>query len=87
MGYFDGNTVTALWIHAQHFALEDDAFGTTYGPSTPGALNLVAGRRPGPPRTTTRPSREGTVYGDPDPLLDDCADAATQSLTHRAERR
>ena len=42
MGYFDGNTVTALWNYAQHFALNDNAFGTTYGPSTPGALNLVA---------------------------------------------
>jgi phospholipase C len=43
MGYFDGNTVTALWNYAQHFALNDNMFGTTFGPSTPGALNLVTG--------------------------------------------
>src|SRR5215469_12121797 len=43
MGYFDGNTVTALWNYAQHFALSDNSFGTTFGPSTPGALNLVSG--------------------------------------------
>ena len=43
MGYFDGNTVTALWNYAQHFAMSDNSFGTTFGPSTPGALNLVAG--------------------------------------------
>ena len=43
MGYFDGNTVTALWNYAQHFAMSDNSFGTTFGPSTPGLLNLVAG--------------------------------------------
>ena len=43
MGYFDGNTVTALWNYAQNFAISDDFFGTTFGPSTPGALNVVAG--------------------------------------------
>jgi phospholipase C len=43
MGYFDGNTVTALWNYAQHFAMSDNFFNTTYGPSAPGAINLVAG--------------------------------------------
>ena len=43
MGYFDGNTVTAFWNYAQHFAMNDNSFGTTFGPSTPGALNLAAG--------------------------------------------
>jgi len=47
MGYFDGNTVTALWNYAQYFAMSDNSFGTTYGPSTPGALNLVAGNTHG----------------------------------------
>ncbi len=42
-GYFDGNTVTALWNYAQNYALSDNFFGTTFGPSTPGVLNLVAG--------------------------------------------
>jgi phospholipase C len=76
MGYFDGNTVTALWNYAQHYALEDNAFGTTYGPSTPGALNLVAGRTSGATSNTNddKVVTEGTVFGDPDPLLDECAD-------------
>ena len=26
MGYFDGNTVTALWNYAQHFAMNDNAY-------------------------------------------------------------
>jgi len=43
MGYFDGNTVTALWNYAQHFAMSDNFFNTTYGPSSPGAINLVSG--------------------------------------------
>ena len=47
MGYFDGNTVTALWNYAQHFAMSDNSFDTTFGPSTPGALNLVSGQTHG----------------------------------------
>lgn len=43
MGYYDGNTVTGLWNYAQNFALNDNFFGTTFGPSTPGALNLISG--------------------------------------------
>src|ERR1700674_2594282 len=42
MGYYDGNTVTAMWNYAQYFAMSDNSWGTTFGPSTPGALNLVA---------------------------------------------
>jgi phospholipase C len=47
MGYYDGNTVTALWNYAQHFAISDNSFNTVFGPSTPGALNLVAGTTAG----------------------------------------
>ncbi|MGI8550475.1 MAG: phospholipase C, partial [Dehalococcoidia bacterium] len=43
MGYYDGNTVTALWNYAQHFAMSDNSYSTTFGPSTPGAINLVSG--------------------------------------------
>jgi phospholipase C len=43
MGYFDGNTVTALWNYAQRFSMSDNAYTTVYGPSTPGALNLDRG--------------------------------------------
>jgi phospholipase C len=44
MGYYDGNTVTALWNYAQHYSLNDNAYGSTFGPSTPGAINLVSGQ-------------------------------------------
>jgi phospholipase C len=43
MDYFDGNTVTALWNYAQRFSMSDNSFSTGYGPSTPGALNLISG--------------------------------------------
>jgi len=44
MGYYDGNTVTGLWNYAQHYAMSDNSYSTTFGPSTPGALNLVSGQ-------------------------------------------
>jgi phospholipase C len=47
MSYFDGNTVTALWNYAQNFAINDNSFGTGYGPSTNGAINLVSGQTHG----------------------------------------
>jgi phospholipase C len=47
MGYYDGNTVTALWNYAQHYAINDHSFGSTFGPSTPGAINLASGQTNG----------------------------------------
>ncbi len=47
MGYYDGNTVTAMWNYAQHFAMNDNSFDTTFGPSTPGAINLISGQTNG----------------------------------------
>jgi phospholipase C len=43
MNYYDGNTVTGMWNYAQHFAMSDNSFGTTFGPSSPGAINLISG--------------------------------------------
>ena len=79
MGYYDGNTVTALWNYAQHYAMSDNSYSTTFGPSTPGALNLVSGQTHGfspdlnPNKTTgTAVSPSGTVIGDPQPAGDKC---------------
>jgi len=47
MGYFDGNTVTALWNYAQNFAMSDNMYTDTYGPSTPGAVAVVSGQHNG----------------------------------------
>ena len=43
MNYFDGNTVTGLWNYAQRFSMSDNFYGTSFGQSTPGALNLSTG--------------------------------------------
>jgi phospholipase C len=78
MGYYDGNTVTALWNYAQQFAMSDNSFGTTFGPSSPGALNLVSGQTHGatPPElgvgTPFVDTAMGTVIGDPQPSGDAC---------------
>jgi phospholipase C len=47
MGYYDGNTVTALWNYAQFYAMNDNSYSSQFGPSTPGALNLVSGQTNG----------------------------------------
>jgi phospholipase C len=77
MGYYDGNTVTALWNYAQHFAMSDNSFSTTFGPSTPGALNLISGQTHGAAvisGSATGNVSNGSVIGDPRPdaALDDC---------------
>ncbi len=82
MDYYDGNTVTALWNYAQHFAMSDNSYGTTFGPSTPGALNLVSGQTHG--ATPSAPDAEavagGSVIGDPDPTFDDCSAGTTVKM-------
>jgi len=47
LGYFDGNTVTGLWNYAQNFAMSDNAWTDTFGPSTPGAVEVVSGQNNG----------------------------------------
>ncbi|HWZ57253.1 MAG TPA: alkaline phosphatase family protein [Verrucomicrobiae bacterium] len=82
MGYFDGNTVTALWNYAQNFAMSDNHFGTTFGPSTPGLLNLLSGTTYGGTIMKNSPAgfisggtTFGTVIGDADPFGDICSGA------------
>ena len=43
MNYYDGNTVTGMWNYAKNFAMSDNFFANTFGPSTPGAINLASG--------------------------------------------
>ena len=87
MGYYDGNTVTAIWNYAQHFAMSDNSYGTSFGPSTPGALNLIAGNTNlGTVMNSSRGQASGStvgdlagggstgnVIGDARPAFDDCA--------------
>ena len=81
MGYFDGNTVTAMWNYAQHFAMSDNSFNTTFGPSTPGVVNLVSGQTNGITQVVNPSSNEVSdgsatglsLIGDADPLGDICS--------------
>ena len=43
MNYYDGNMVTGMWNYAKNFGLSDNFFASTFGPSAPGAVNLVSG--------------------------------------------
>ncbi len=88
MGYYDGNTVTAFWNYAQHFAMSDNSFGTNYGPSTVGALNLVSGQTNGVSANQNGVSglvADGngsySVIGDPDPLGDVCSTTTGTTVT------
>ncbi len=68
MDYYDGNTVTALWNYAQHYTMSDASFGSAYGPSSPGAVELVSGQTHGiistdPTSSTSNPEQTAT----PDP--------------------
>ncbi|ANH94873.1 phospholipase [Streptomyces sp. SAT1] len=76
MDYYDGNTVTAMWNYAQHYALSDRSFGSNYGPSTPGAINLASGQTHGivsvdPASGTEHPKQTAT----PDPSVVKSPDA------------
>jgi phospholipase C len=89
LGYYDGNTVTALWNYAQNFAMSDNSFSTTFGPSTPGLLNLVAGNTfeatitngLGAGGNIAGAATSGAVVGDPDPAGDVCSNPKRTQIT------
>jgi phospholipase C len=86
MGYFDGNTVTALWNYAQHYAMSDNSYNTGFGPSTPGVLDLVSGNTGTVDLAHTTGDISGdvvanSVIGDPDPFYDDCASPEQIAMT------
>jgi len=81
MDYYDGNTVTALWNYARHFAMSDNSYDTTFGPSTPGALNLVAGQTHGAAPTIPGRIENGTMFSDVDPTYDDCSNPKYTTAT------
>ncbi|HUX83391.1 MAG TPA: alkaline phosphatase family protein [Halothiobacillus sp.] len=95
MGYFDGNTVTAMWNYAQNFAMSDNAYTDTYGPSTPGALEAVSGQTNGMQivKTSKAPftlaaysyyinDGQGgyTMINDVDPGYDTCSSTTDQAM-------
>src|SRR4051812_43287769 len=91
LNYYNGDTVTALWNYASRFAMSDNSFGTTFGPSTPGAINLISGNTGGVGITIkgadtngdTVPDGKGSrsIIEDPQPYYDDCSTRDAVSLT------
>jgi phospholipase C len=98
MNYYDGNAVTALWNYAQRYAMSDSSYGTTFGPSAPGAINLASGNTGAVDLTHTAgsvtsgpdadvvPDGQGgaSLTGDAQPYWDDCStrDAVAMSGTN-----
>ncbi|GLU33493.1 alkaline phosphatase family protein [Trinickia caryophylli] len=88
MGYYDGNTVTALWNYAQNYAMSDNAYTDTYGPSTPGALEAISGQTNG--MQIVKSSRTSyyvndgqggfTMINDVDPANDICSSTTDTAL-------
>jgi phospholipase C len=86
MDYYDGNTVTGLWNYAQNYSMSDNNYDTTFGPSSPGAINVISGDTggakaltpvwaadPSQPATSTAVN-DGSLNGDVDPYYDECSD-------------
>ena len=89
MGYFDGNTVTAMWNYAQHFAMSDNFYASTFGCSSPGHINLVSGQTHGANPEYLYMSHQGNLLWivsngsmicDPNPLYDKCFNPATEAF-------
>ena len=92
MGYYDGNTVTAFWNYAQHYAMSDENFGVEFGPSSLGAINLVSGQTNG---AVNDQNAQGamvsdgnggnTLVVDAEPFGDICS-STTGALVHMTSR-
>jgi phospholipase C len=66
--------------------MSDNSYGTTFGPSTPGALNLISGQTNGVYFGHTTGNISGdiagsSVIGDPDPFYDDCGSPEQLAVT------
>ena len=77
MGYYDGNTVTALWNYAQYFAMSDNYFDTEFGTTVMGHQNLLAGQTHETSVTTISGKvANGTVIANVEAGFDDCVTTA-----------
>src|SRR3984957_15890660 len=78
MGYYDGNTVTALWNYAQYFAMSDNFFDTEFGTTVMGHLNLVSGQtHTASVQTISGKVANGSVIANVEAGFDDCVTPAT----------
>ena len=84
MGYYDGNTVTALWNYAQRFAMSDNFFDTEFGTTVMGHLNLISGQTH---QTSVSSSAgkvaNGSVIANINAGFDDCGGTGTIKMTSK----
>ncbi|MFM2484400.1 phospholipase C [Celerinatantimonas yamalensis] len=74
MGYYDGNTLQALWGYAQHYAMADHLFATNYSTATTGQINLIAATTQGvEPKVLPGVSYTDQLLGNNPPLYDDAS--------------
>jgi phospholipase C len=88
MAYEDCDTIPLMWNYASRFTLFDNYFQHTIGPSTPNAIDMIAGQTgetqwvEHPDQASTVPAlaaagRGEPVVGDPDPFWGSSADTTT----------
>lgn len=84
MGYYDGNTVTALWNYAQNYAMSDNFFDTEFGVTLEGHLNLLSGQTHGVTvmagKAKSSQLANGSVIANMQPFYDDCAAGQTPNI-------
>ena len=85
MGYYDGNTVTALWNYAQHFAMSDNFFDTEFGTTVMGHLNLISGQthQTGPVSNLKGKIANGSIIANVEAGFDDCTGAVPIGMTSK----
>jgi phospholipase C len=91
MNYYDGNTVTGMWNYAKNFAMSDNFFASTFGPSSPGAINLISGNTGGVGQMINGADTDGdtvpdgvggnSLISDAQPYYDDCSTRDAVSMT------
>ncbi len=96
MNYVDGNTVQGLWNYAQYYAMSDNSYSSTYGPTVPGHANIIAGTTHGiivhDPKNPDNPDTSGFFVNPKDKsvtlvdanlpgYLDDCGPGRTFEFT------
>lgn len=83
LGYYDGNTVTALWNYAQYFAMSDNYFDTEFGVTEEGHQNLVSGQThtasTNLPASAAGKVVNGSIIANVEAGVDDCVVASTKT--------
>lgn len=87
MGYYDGNTVTALWNYAQYFAMSDNYFDTEFGVTVEGHQNLVAGQtHTTSVNTISGKIANGSIIANVEAGFDDCVTTANGTPVQMTSR-